>query len=269
MHILEQIVNYKQREVAERKHHVPFRKLERIDSFNRETNSFLQAIKEKDASGVIAEFKRKSPSKQAINLNADPVHVARGYVKAKASAISVLTDEHFFGGHDRFLQDIREACPETPLLRKEFIIDEYQILEAKSLGADIVLLICEILKAAEVHHLASLARDLGMEVLLELHSESQLDKYSDAVTMVGVNNRDLTTFEVDYDRSKKLFDRLPQDVVKVAESGLSETDTLVMLHAYGFRGFLIGEQFMKQADPGEACHGFISDFLQKRDSHVA
>jgi len=266
MHILDRIVAHKQEEVAKRKDNISTADLEASAYFNRATNSYVDLIKNNENSGVIAEFKRKSPSRDNINLNADLEAVVSGYIDGGASAISVLTDEHFFGGQDRFLTQMRESHPSAPLLRKEFIIDEYQVLETKALGADLILLICEILTKEEVDHLAQLARSLGLEVLLEMHSAEQLPKVSQHVSMVGVNNRDLTTFEVDYDRSKKLFDQLPEVLPKVAESGLSETSTCTMLYDYGFRGFLIGEQFMKQASPGEACGSFISDFMIKRAS---
>ncbi len=264
MHILEKIVQHKKKEVAAAKAKTAVSSLELSQYFQRTCNSYIDAISRTESSGVIAEFKRKSPSRSNINMDADLTSVTQGYVAGGANAISILTDEHFFGGSDDFLTATRVKLPDTPLLRKEFIIDEYQVIEAKSIGADIILLICEILTVEEVENLSSLARSLGMEVLLEMHSADQIEKYCDQVTMVGVNNRDLKTFEVDFDRSKKLFDQLPKDVPKVAESGLSEASTCAMLYDYGFRGFLIGEQFMKQAQPGVACGDFINDFLSKR-----
>ncbi len=264
MHILDRIVAYKRQEVASRKEQISIKELEQASYFERDTNSYVQTIKGRDASGVIAEFKRKSPSKSAINLDADLTQVVSGYIEGRASAISILTDTHFFGGNDSLLRQMRKVHLDTPLLRKEFIIDEYQVLETKALGADLMLLICEILTKEEVKKLAGLARSLDLEVLLEMHSAEQLDKVCDEVSMIGVNNRDLTTFEVDYERSKKLYDQLPTEKPKVAESGLSETDTCAMLYAYGFRGFLIGEQFMKQKDPGASCSAFIDEFMTKR-----
>lgn len=266
MHILEKIVQYKRKEVDAAKATRTTADLELSEYFSRSCNSYVTAISKKESSGVIAEFKRKSPSRSNINMNADLQSVTQGYVDGGANAISILTDEHFFGGSDDFLTTTRINIPDTPLLRKEFIIDEYQVIEAKSIGADIILLICEILTAQEVESFSSLARSLGMEVLLEMHSADQIEKYCDHVTMVGVNNRDLKTFEVDFDRSKKLFDQLPVDVPKVAESGLSEASTCAMLYEYGFRGFLIGEQFMKQEEPGVACGAFINDFMSKRSA---
>lgn len=264
MHILEKIVQHKRKEIAAAKAMTAVSALELSQHFQRTCNSYVAAISQAESSGVIAEFKRKSPSRSNINMDADLASVTKGYVNGGANAISILTDEHFFGGSDEYLKTTRINLPDTPLLRKEFIIDEYQVIKAKSIGADIILLICEILTAEEVERLSSLARSLGMEVLLEMHSADQIEKYCDHVTMVGVNNRDLRTFEVDFDRSKKLFDQLPKSVPKVAESGLSEASTCAMLYQYGFRGFLIGEQFMKQEQPGVACGEFINDFLSKR-----
>lgn len=265
MHILDRIVAHKRQEIEHRKTSSPIKELEQMEHFSRSTNSYIEAIKAPQASGVIAEFKRKSPSRSKINLDANLVDVVGGYIKGGASAVSILTDHSFFGGEDAYLTQVREAFVQTPFLRKEFIIDEYQVIETKALGADMMLLICEILTKEEVKSLSRLARSLGLEVLLELHSAEQLDKVCDTVSMIGVNNRDLTTFEVDYERSKNLFDRLPEELPKVAESGLSETDTCTMLYKYGFRGFLIGEQFMKQEDPGESCTAFIADFISKRN----
>ncbi len=260
MHILDTIVAYKKKEVAKAMERTPIKKLELSPLFHRLCNSYTRRLQQKQSSGVIAEFKRRSPSKSAINLGADLQSVTRGYVQAGADGISILTDEHFFGGSHAYLSQVRHDLPEIPLLRKEFVIDEYQVIEAKALGADLILLICEILTAREVAYLAQLARSLGMEVLLELHSEDQLDKFSEHVSVVGVNNRDLTTFAVDYERSKKLYDQLPDDIPKISESGLSDPNTLVMLYEYGFRGFLIGEQFMKHDDPAKACKEFITAY---------
>lgn len=264
MHILDKIVAHKRTEVERNRELVSIAALESSPYFNRGGNAFAQTLGSDGQSGVIAEFKRKSPSKQNINLSALIGDVAPAYVQGGAGAISILTDEDFFGGRDGFLTEARGLLPTTPLLRKEFIIDEYQVIEAKSLGADIILLIAEILTQQEVAHFAKLARSLDMEVLLELHSDTQLCKYSDHVSIVGVNNRDLTTFEVDYDRSKQLFDQLPGDVPKISESGLGDPETLVMLYEYGFKGFLIGEQFMKNEDPGLECELFISRYMKGR-----
>ncbi len=259
MHILDKIVAHKHREIAKRKDLTTTKDLEGSSYFERQGNSLLSRIKYHPQVHIIAEFKRKSPSKSAINLNADLVQVTRGYASHGASAISILTDEFFFGGHDQYLTQVRAALPETPLLRKEFIIDEYQIVEAKALGADIILLIAEILTAEQVKSYTDLARSLGLEVLLELHSADQLVKFYDSVTIVGVNNRDLKSFTVDYERSMKLFDQLPAEVPKIAESGLSQPATVAMLYQYGFRGFLIGEHFMRYEHPELGFKEFLEE----------
>jgi len=266
MHILEKIVLHKRAEVEQYRLKTPIAELERAPYFSRTCNSYTTAINNDMSSGVIAEFKRKSPSRSNINLTADLTQVTAGYSAAGANAISVLTDEHFFGGDNDYLTSVRQSLPEMPLLRKDFVIDEYQVIEAKAIGADIILLICEVLTADEVKSLARLARSVGLEVLLEMHTSDQISKYNDDISIVGVNNRDLKTFSVDYERSKKLFDLLPPEVPKIAESGLSSPDTCVMLYEHGFRGFLIGEQFMKQDDPGAACNAFISNYMSKRKS---
>lgn len=265
MDILDKIVQHKKLEVAHAKKSKSISELEKSKWFNHRTNSFVSTLSSSASSGIIAEFKRKSPSKADINLKAQIKEIAPAYIKAGAGAISILTDEFFFGGSDEYLSTARELLPSTPLLRKEFIVDEYQIIEAKSIGADIILLIAEILTKQEVSHFSKLARSLDMEVLLELHSISQIDKFSPNVSMVGVNNRDLKTFNIDYERSKKLFDSLPTEIPKIAESGLKEWQTLVMLYEHGFKGFLIGEQFMKSENPGLACKAMIDLFMMNRD----
>jgi indole-3-glycerol phosphate synthase len=264
MDILDRIVQYKKAEVADAKKEQTIGLLEKSKWFNHSTNSFVSTLDSSLNSGVIAEFKRKSPSKQDINLRATIEDIGPAYIQGGAGAISILTDQFFFGGHNEYLSKAKELLPSTPLLRKEFIIDEYQIIEAKSIGADIILLIAEILTKKEVNHFSKLAKSLDMEVLLELHSETQLDKYCPGVSMVGVNNRDLKTFEIDYERSKKLFDSLPKEVPKISESGLQDWQTLVMLYDYGFKGFLIGEQFMKADSPGTECKTLIDQFMSHR-----
>lgn len=262
--ILNKIVAYKKEEVKQKQAVTSIKDLEGTDSFSRKCNSYLAQLETLDRfTGVISEFKRKSPSKSNINLDADLLDVTSAYHGCGASAISILTDTEFFGGQDNYLVEVRKHLPRAVILRKEFIISEYQIIEAKALGADMILLICEILTEEEVKKFATLARSLGMEVLLEMHDAKQIEKYDASVSVVGINNRDLRTFEVDYERSKKLFDILPEDVIKIAESGLSDTTTCAMLYEHGFRGFLIGENFMRASDPGKECRDFIDDLRNK------
>lgn len=258
MDILNKIVAHKKKELSERKELYPTPLLEKSTFFKSKTISLSHYIKREDKSGIIAEFKRKSPSKPAINLYANVEEVSIGYMQAGASALSILTDSNFFGGK---LEDLTVARKFNfcPILRKDFIIDEYQVIEARSIGADAILLIAEILTKEDVKQLSSLAHSLGMEVLLELHSEDQLDKYDSDIQLIGVNNRDLTTFKTDINFSKNLISKLPQNVTKISESGIQDAQVVKELKEVGYDGFLIGERFMNNAHPGEACKSFIQD----------
>lgn len=214
-----------------------------------------------EASGIIAEFKRRSPSRPQINLMADVLSVTQGYERAGASALSVLTDEKFFGGSDRHIQKIRSEIT-VPILRKDFTIDRYQIREAKSIGADLILLIAAILTPEQTQAFTTEAHDLGLEVLLEVHEAADLDHLKAPVDLVGINNRNLRTFEVDLQHSIALADRLPRNLPRISESGLSDPKTVIQLREKGFDGFLMGEHFMKQEDPAAACQHFIAQ-IQK------
>lgn len=254
--ILEIIVAHKKEEVAERKKQVAVNILEKSDSFSRACISLKESLKDPEKTGIIAEFKRKSPSKGLINGTADAASVTQKYARYGASGLSVLTDSHFFGGSNADLKKIR-SVNNLPILRKEFIIEEYQILEAKSIGADVVLLIAECLSKTEMAQLARMAKSLGMEILLEMHSEQQLYKITPDVTFIGINNRDLATFEVDIDRSIQLAKKLPKEMVKIAESGINDPAVIMKMKQSGFEGFLMGEYFMKEEDPGEAFRQFV------------
>jgi len=256
MHILEKIVEKKKEEVAHNKRLYPVALLENSPFFDGPTVSLSKYLLREDKSGIIAEFKRRSPSKPKINLYADVEEVTVGYMQAGASALSILTDNPFFGGssNDLIIARKNNFCP---ILRKDFIIDEYQILEARSIGADAVLLICEILSKNQVKHLAQFALSLGLEVLLELHSEDQLNKICDEVQVIGVNNRNLKIFKTNIDFSKNLFPKLPKEKVKISESGIHDPGDLLDLQQIGYQGFLIGEKFMNEAIPGDACKYFI------------
>ncbi len=258
MNILDKIVAHKHKEVKERKELYPTPLLEKSTFFKSKTVSLSHYIKREDKSGIIAEFKRKSPSKPSINIYANVEEVSTSYMQAGASALSVLTDNKFFGGKSEDLTTARKYnfCP---ILRKDFIIDEYQIIEARSIGADAILLIAEILTKEEVKNLSSMAHSLDMEVLLELHSEAQLDKYVNDIQLIGVNNRDLDTFKTDVDFSKNLISKLPLNATKVSESGIHNASVVNDLKAIGYDGFLIGERFMSNAHPGEACKSFIQE----------
>lgn len=254
--ILDTIVAFKRKEVADRKEQCPVQELEARTAFSRGCFSLKESLSDKTKTGIIAEFKRKSPSKGLINNQSAVTDVTKKYVAYGASGLSVLTDQHFFGGRDSDVEAAR-AVNDIPILRKEFIIDDYQLIEAKAIGADVILLIAECLSKQEVARLASLARSLGMEVLLEMHSKGQLDKVAPHVSLIGINNRDLTTFKVNIDRSIELAALLPEDMPKIAESGISRPETIRRMRDAGFTGFLVGERFMKEEDPGEAFGKFV------------
>ncbi len=208
-------------------------------------------------SGIIAEFKRKSPSKGWIHADVNPKDVVPLYAKNGAAALSILTDEKYFGGQQEFVTQMRSLV-KTPILRKDFIVDEYQIFEAKKIGADAVLLIAAAMDKKECAQLARTAHELGLEILLELHGDNELE-YADIETeMVGINNRNLGTFYTDVQNSFRLAGKLPTDRVRVSESGISNPATIRQLKEAGFRGFLIGECFMKEQNPGLALKQFIA-----------
>ncbi|HQU59134.1 MAG: indole-3-glycerol phosphate synthase TrpC [Phaeodactylibacter sp.] len=256
MNILEKIIAHKKQEVTERKALYPVQLLEKSIYFETPVVSLCKYLQREDKSGIIAEFKRRSPSKGDINPYASVERVSIGYMQAGASALSVLTDTQFFGGKNEDLTEARKFnfCP---ILRKEFIIDEYQLVEARSIGADAVLLIAECLEKDQFAQLARTAKGLGLEVLMEIHSGGQLDKVTPDVDAIGVNNRNLEDFSVSLATSLELITALPAEVVKVSESGLNDPNAVVELRHAGFQGFLIGEHFMRHADPGKACQEFI------------
>jgi indole-3-glycerol phosphate synthase len=254
MNILEKIIARKATEVAARKNDVPEQELEKGRYFSRQSLSLRKSLLDDKKTGIIAEYKRRSPSKGIINDRDSVEAVTMAYTAYGASGISILTDLEFFGGS---LDDLLSARDNgIPLLRKDFMIDEYQITEAKAYGADVILLIAACLSPLRVKQLAKKAKDLGLEVLLELHDESELDHVCELVDLVGVNNRNLKTFEVDMEHSTRLAEKIGNDFVKVAESGINDVNNIRYLKAHGFRGFLIGEYFMKQKSPMEAFKDF-------------
>lgn len=257
MNILDQIVAYKKKEVAATKAAVSLDSLRSFSYYKQPCRSMAGSLKGSN-SGIIAEHKRRSPSKSVINEKSDLPDVILGYQQAGVSAISVLTDTRFFGGS---LTDLllARSISHIPLLRKDFMIDPYQFHEAKAYGADAVLLIAAILDLDQVSEFAKLSHDLGLEVLLEVHGEDELiGQDLSNVDMVGVNNRDLKSFTVDLSNSRELAHHIPNRVVKISESGLSDPSSITDLRSYGFEGFLMGETFMKEADPGEAARKFIT-----------
>ena len=255
MNILDTIIAQKKLEIAERKISAPVGMLEQSDYFNRQPLSLKQFLTDKDRTGIIAEFKRKSPSKGWINAGADVAAVTKAYADNGASGLSVLTDELFFGGG---FSDFKGArINNIPILRKDFMIDEYQLVEARSIGADVILLIAANLTPSEVKQLAATAKQLGLEVLLEIHNEKELDHICEEVDIVGVNNRNLKTFEVSINTSIELSPLIPADKLKISESGISEVESILELRKHGYKGFLIGENFMKAPDPVIAFATFV------------
>jgi len=257
MNILDTIVASKREEILERKQKQPRSGLDSMEFYRRKTNGIRVPAPEARP-GIIAEFKRMSPSRGPMHMDADPVAVATAYEKAGVSAMSILTDLPFFGGTLSDLYRVRKACPQLALLRKDFIVDPYQLHEASAYGADMVLLIAAVLDRTEVEELALEAASLGLQVLFEVHAGDELAKYHPAIRYVGVNNRDLKTLRVDTGTGLNLIAELPSGVVPVSESGLSRPGEVRSLWDAGYRLFLMGEHFMKEKDPGMACRNFIN-----------
>ena len=258
MTILDNITTYKRKEVSAKKNAIPVRLLEKFPLFSKETKSLAEALRI-STTGIIAEHKRRSPSKSVINDKVLLPEVVLGYESAGAKGISVLTDSNFFGGSlDDLL--VAEKTVSIPILRKEFIIDPYQIYEAKAYGADAILLIAACLSEEELKQFSFLAKSLKLDVLLEVHNLEELKKsLLPNVDMIGVNNRNLKNFKVNIEISKKLSEEIPKDFVKISESGISDVETIKELKTYGFEGFLIGENFMKTENPGETAKQFIQN----------
>ena len=262
MNILEKIIAHKRIEVAARKEKISIQELEEKPLFSKAPTSLKASLKDNSKTGIIAEYKRKSPSKGIINGTAAVEEVVRDYTAFGASGISVLTDADFFGGD---LTDLEKAAfVNVPLLRKDFTIDEYQLVEAKAYGASVILLIAACLTPEEVKHLAGTAKNLGLEVLLELHDEIELEYINHSIDLVGINNRNLKTFTVDLEQSVKLANQIGNGYIKVAESGISDVADIQYLKQYGFDGFLIGENFMKQAHPGAAFKAFAESLTAQK-----
>tara|TARA_R110001632_G_scaffold232806_1_gene374664 strand:+ start:17349 stop:18134 length:786 start_codon:yes stop_codon:yes gene_type:complete len=258
MTILDKIVAFKKKEITKIKADVPVKKLVESPLFQREPLSLRKSLMQAGSTGIIAEFKRQSPSKGIINDTATIEEVTNGYLDANVAAQSILTDTSFFGGTMVDLMKARTINTSKPILRKDFIVDGFQIVEAKAIGADVILLIASYLTKEELKNYGNLAEDLGMEVLYEVHTQEDLDKIELSNKIIGINNRNLKTFEVDLEHSINLANQIPDDCVKVSESGLSDPRIVTGLKEYGFKGFLIGENFMKTDNPGEACESFIS-----------
>lgn len=258
MTILDNIVAEQKQLVCILKKERSITELEKKSAFTQKAFSLYQQLADEHNMGIIAEFKRQSPSKGDINKLADVARVTKDYEAAGVAAISVLTNERFFGALPNDFLLARQAVS-IPLLRKEFIIDEYQIIETKAMGADIVLLIAACLNKKEIKSFASIANNVGLQVLLEIHTGEELEKITDHCDFIGINNRNLKTFEVDVENSIRLANSLPKEKIKIAESGLSDIGMVKRLSKEGFRSFLMGENFMKTKDPGAACQSFIQE----------
>jgi indole-3-glycerol phosphate synthase len=261
MNILDEIIAYKKMEVAAAREKITVGDLAKTELFDRPTLSLKSALLDESKTGIIAEFKRRSPSKGSINSGADVIQVTAAYTLNGASALSVLTDGHFFGGS---FDDLKKArVNHIPILRKDFMIDEYQVVEARSMGADVILLIAACLTPQRVKELAAFAKSLALEVLLEIHTEAELEHICDETEIIGINNRDLKTFTVDINRSISLGKMIRGDKIKIAESGINDVETICTFRREGFKGFLIGENFMKQPDPTIAFAVFVQQLKAK------
>ncbi|MDD3568574.1 MAG: indole-3-glycerol phosphate synthase TrpC [Bacteroidales bacterium] len=257
MNILDTIVAHKRNEVEQKKEIYPIKFLEQSIYFETQTVSLQKYIERDDLHGIIAEFKRMSPSKGMINQYAKPEKVCINYMRAGASALSVLTDSKFFGGSNEDLT-IARKYNYCPILRKDFIVDTYQIYEAKSIGADAILLIAEVLTEKEMKSFYTAAQSLGLEILFEVHSAESIAKLPNDARIVGVNSRNLESFEVSLEHTIKMREKLPTGVCSVAESGISSPTDYYHFREAGFSGFLIGERFMREANPGKALSRFIN-----------
>lgn len=260
MTILDKITAQKAIEVAAAKAEISIQDLEQSEFFARKTNSLVANLSAENSTGIIAEHKRKSPSKGIINDSLTVEEVTQGYAQAGAAGLSVLTDTDFFGGNKEDLQKARIANPSTPILRKDFMIDEYQVYEAKAWGADVILLIAACLSPEQIKTLSQKAHELGLEVLLEIHDQEELDRSPlEYVDIVGVNNRNLKNFaENNVNASLALAEKIPANIIKISESCISEPETINLLKSAGYRGFLIGETFMKDTSPGTKLGEFIA-----------
>lgn len=260
MNILDKIIIDKRQEVILKKSIIPVSQLENSVLFNNRTISLSKNLRA-SSTGIIAEHKRRSPSKNEINYSFTVEEVVKGYESAGVCGISVLTDGKYFGGS---LDDLllARASVNVPLLRKEFIVDEYQILEAKAFGADVILLIASVLTRDEIKKLSEFAQSLALEVLLEVHDELELEKsIMPSLDMIGVNNRSLKTFDVSIENSIKLASKIPNEFVKISESGISSYTSIKELQKFDYQGFLIGENFMKTENPQKIATEFINNIL--------
>ncbi|WP_116108267.1 indole-3-glycerol phosphate synthase TrpC [Lewinella sp. IMCC34191] len=254
--ILDRIIEYKKLEVERRREKVPVSALKDSARYHGKRHDFCRALENSPDFGIIAEFKRKSPSQNDINLAADAATIGRAYVQAGAAAISCLTDTQFFGAQPDDIDKLR-AVVNVPVLRKDFIIDSYQLHETRAMGADAVLLIASVLNPVQIDELAEEANELGLQVICEVHDEEEVAKISPSVDIIGVNNRNLGDFSVDISRSLQLAEMLPPGMLRISESGIDDPQSIIKLRKAKYRGFLVGTHFMRQSDPGESLAAFI------------
>jgi indole-3-glycerol phosphate synthase len=265
MNILDKIIAHKTTEVNQRKLNTPVAELEKSEFFARDSYSLVKSLQQPNTFGIIAEIKRKSPSQGVIHNGVSVERISTGYAAAGVSGLSILTDYEFFGGKDEDLIQGRRLN-EIPILRKDFIIDEYQIVESKAIGADVILLIAAALTPDQIKQFVATAHSLHLEVLLEVHDEAELmNNLNSGAEMIGVNNRNLKTFEVSVDTSRRLIEKIPDEHLKIAESGIDSVGVVTELRSLGFDGFLMGQNFMKHAEPEVACKRFIDEL---RQAHV-
>jgi len=258
MKILDNIISDKKIEIETLSKIVSISDLEKQKDFTKQSKSLKESIK-KSKSGIICEFKRKSPSNEKINYKSNISEVINGYEKAGAVGVSILTNKKYFDGSISDINEVKNNV-DIPILRKEFIISEYQIIESKSIGADAILLIASILDKEEIKNYSSLAKSLGLEVLLEIHSIEEFNKISNTdIDIIGVNNRNLDTLDIDIENSIEMFEYIPSEFIKISESGISKVDSIIKLIKVGYDGFLIGENFMKTDDPFESAYNFIKE----------
>lgn len=255
MTILDKIIERKKEEIKASKSKISIEELKNSEFFGRSTVSLKESVKNK--TGIIAEFKRQSPSKGIINDQVSPLEVVSAYEKFGASGISILTDKDFFGGSFKDILSVRNHI-NIPILRKDFMVDEYQFYEAKSMGADVVLLIASCLSVSQVQEFTELSHELGLEILLEIHTEEELNHFNSKIDLVGINNRNLKDFKVDLQHSVNLKNLLPKEVLSVAESGIYTIEDFNYLKEKGFDGFLMGEYFMKNKNPTNTFEEFIN-----------
>lgn len=264
MTILDRINEFKHLEVARRREKTPLEQLKESPGYQFKRRSLSQSIQLSKDFGIIAEFKRKSPSQDDINIGADPAVVTKGYETAGAAGISCLTDTQFFGAQATDIDVVRRTV-NLPVIRKDFMVDPYQLHEARAMGADAILLIAASLSAMQIDDFAAEASELGLEVLCEVHNEEEVGKLSPSVNVVGVNNRNLKDFSVSIANSLRLAEMLPPSVLKISESGIEDPQSIVKLRNHGFQGFLIGTYFMREPDPGVACAAFIQRVREIED----